>query len=42
MIIVYRLGDGRIQEHWLQMNISGLMDQLTHLAELHLGVQLGI
>ena len=42
LIIVYRLGDGRIQEHWLQMNISGLMDQLTHLAELHLGVQLGI
>lgn len=30
LIIVYRLGDGRIQEHWLQMNMSGLMDQLTH------------
>lgn len=40
LIIFYRLGDGRIAEHWLQMDMSGLVDQLSDRAGLHLGMEL--
>src|SRR5271170_3688340 len=40
LMIVYRLGDGRIVEHWLQLDMAGLMDQLTDRSGLHLGVDL--
>jgi len=30
LMIFYRIGDGRITEHWLQMDTRGLMDQLTN------------
>ncbi len=35
LMIFYRLRDGRIAEHWLQMDMTGLMDQLTHRTDLH-------
>ncbi len=28
LIIVYRIGDGRIAEHWLQFDLLGLVEQL--------------
>jgi predicted ester cyclase len=37
LMIFYRLGDGRIQEHWLQMDRAVLVNQLTHRADFHLG-----
>jgi hypothetical protein len=40
LMIFYRVNDGRIQEHWLQMNMTDLVAQLTHRAELDLGVEL--
>jgi predicted ester cyclase len=33
LMIFYRLRDGRIAEHWLQMDMGGLMDQLTQKRE---------
>jgi len=29
LMIFYRIGDGRIAEHWMQMDTGGLIDQLT-------------
>ena len=28
LIIIYRIADGRIVEHWIQMDVFGLMQQL--------------
>jgi predicted ester cyclase len=29
LMIFYRISDGKIAEHWIQMDMSGLVDQLT-------------
>ena len=29
VIIIYRVSEGRIAEHWLELNTVGLMEQLT-------------
>jgi len=29
LMIFYRIEEGRIAQHWMQMDIQGLMDQLT-------------
>jgi len=39
-MIFYRLGDGRIAEHWLQMDMAALVAQLTRPTDLHRGVEL--
>ena len=36
LMIFYRLGDGRIVDHWLQMDMAALVKQLTHRPDLHL------
>ena len=40
LMIFYRVGEGRIVEHWLQMDMSGLVDQLSDRAVLHLSLEL--
>jgi predicted ester cyclase len=31
LIIVYRIADGRIVEHWLQFDLLGVLEQLKHV-----------
>jgi predicted ester cyclase len=40
LMIFYRLGGGRIVEHWLQMDMAVVVAQLTRCADLHLGLEL--
>jgi len=40
LMIFYRLGDGRIAEHWLQMDMAALVAQLTRPTDLRRGVEL--
>ncbi len=40
LMIFYHIDDGRIAAHWLQIDITGLMDQLTQRTDLHLDVNL--
>lgn len=30
LMIVYRIADGRIAEHWLQFDLAGVLEQLKH------------
>lgn len=40
LMIFYRLSNGRIAEHWLQMDNAGLMAQLTATASHNAGSQI--
>jgi predicted ester cyclase len=40
LMIFYRLGGWSIVEHWRQMDMAALVNQLTHRPDWHLGVNL--
>lgn len=37
LIIIYRIRDGRIAEHWMQFDVAGLMAQLQAEPALNAG-----